>query len=141
MKQVYLVAFALPETSHAHSDSCGCGGHHLEENHPAHEPKECGCGCSASSQEEPTASAPEESEVGFHTFAQAVGHLYPDHLPLLHGFWLLHTEHTHQQIYQNLKHTLSSHSALWVLPCPKESAGFLKPDALEWIQPRLYPKK
>lgn len=138
MKQVYLVAFALPEAHHhVHGDSCGCGGHHHEEHHHSHE----GCCCEETNPEPSEAASSEEPEVGFHTFAQAVEHLYPDYLPLLHGFWLLHTDHSHQEIYQNLKHTLSSHSALWVLPCPKESAGFLKPDALEWIKPRLYPTK
>ena len=168
---LYLAAFALPSansthTHHHHGDDCGCGGHEQEEkdheccggaNHDAdheccggkgHAPKaeeafphieDEYCGGQWEHHEVPTLE--EKPTTGFDAFAEEVGKLYPDHLPLFPSLWLINSEKSHQEIYASLKHTVDSHSALWIIPCPKDSAGFLKPDALEWIKPRLYPVK
>ena len=165
---LYLAAFALPSansshTHHHHSDDCGCGEHEQEEkaheccggaNHDADH--EC---CGGKGHDEPLAHGGDESctgghhdehevpgqdeepSTGFDAFAEEVGKLYPDHLPLFPSLWLINSDKTHQEVYASLKHTVDSHSALWIIPLPKDSAGFLKPDALDWIKPRLYPAK
>lgn len=124
---LYLVAFTMPSGHHHHHGEGCCGGNH-----------ETGDTCGGHDHETDHHEADENT--GFKAFTKEVEKLYPDFLPLFDGLWLINADKNHQEIYQSLKHTIDSHSALWILPAPKESAGFLKPDALEWIKPRLYPK-
>ena len=140
---LYLVAFTMPSSHshHHHGDHEGCCGGH---GHDSEKQEGC-CGGHDHGAEKAEGCCgghhKEEPQTGFEAFAKEVKAQYPDFLALFDGLWLINSEKTHQEIYQSLKHTVDSHSALWILPAPKESAGFLKPDALEWIKPRLYPTK
>lgn len=139
---LYLAAFAMPSAhhhhdhDHKHEGCCGGTGEHPEGEEccggSGHHAEGEGC-CGKHDHSEP--------ETGFEAFSKAVSTEYPDFLALFDGLWLINSDKNHQDIYKSLKHTVDSHSALWIIPLPKDSAGFLKPDALEWIQPRLYPKK
>ena len=132
---VYLAIFALPTSSHQHHDGCGCGGHNHEHSHQG-----C-CGGHEGHNDCKCDSHSEEPITGFTAFSKKVEELYPDFLPLFDSTWLINSDKNHQEIFQSLRSTIDSHSALWILPVPTESAGFLKPEALEWIKPRLYPNK
>lgn len=118
---LYLVAFHVPKAHHHEHSAEECCG-----NHDTHE----GC-CGGHSH------SADSSDI----FIKEINKLYPDYLFLFDGLCLINSDQSHQEIFNSLKKNIDSHSALWVLPTPQDSAGFLKPDILKWIQPRLYPKK
>lgn len=121
---LYLVAFHLPKAHHHEHSEEGCCREHA---HP--DTHEGCCGDHSHSSELPN------------IFIKEITKLYPDHLFLFDGLCLVNSDESHQEIFRSLKKNIDSHSALWVLPVPQDSAGFLKPEILEWIQPRLYPPK
>lgn len=121
---LYLVAYHIPKAHHHEHSEEGCCGEHS--HHDTHEG--C-CGGHSQSSESPN------------PLIEEINKLYSDYLFLFDGLCLINSEQSHQEIFNSLKKNIDSHSALWVLPTPQDSAGFLKPDVLEWIQPRLYPKK
>ena len=136
---LHLVTFAFQNGhSHGHHDhgaeGC-CGKHDSGDKDHVHGGEGC-CGGHGHDHEEVR-----EEGTGLDCFVEKVKAEFPEFLALFEGVWLLESEKGHQDVYQTLKSTITSHDALWVIPLPKESAGFLKPEGLEWIKPRLYNKK